>query len=96
MDIRFALGSALFVMASLSFAATPKYDSMQADGDRYQLNWQERNGEIVYDTVCGANRKGSVQYRNCRRNAQVIFRDRCNQSDDKSSKWCLAKSRYYP
>lgn len=96
MDIRFALGSALLVMASLTFAATPKYDAMQAEGDRYRLDWQERNGEIVYDTVCSSNKNGSIQYRNCRRDAQVMFRDRCNRSDDESSKWCLAKSRYFP
>ncbi|MFZ6045435.1 hypothetical protein ACFW0H_04855 [Pseudomonas sp. CR3202] len=96
MDIRYALGSTLALMAGLALAATPKYDHMQAEGNRYHLDWQERNGEIAYDTVCSANKQGSIQYRNCRRDAQVMFRERCNKSDDKSNKWCLAKSRYFP
>lgn len=84
------------VMTASAIAATSKYDRMAAEGDQYILNWQERNGEIVYDTVCQANKKGSIQYRNCRRHAQLLFRDKCNQSDEKSGKWCLAKSRYHP
>ncbi len=89
----FAIATA---MTACAIAATPKYDRMAAEGDQYILNWKERNGEIVYDTVCQANKKGSIQYRNCRRRAQLLFRDKCNQSDDKSGKWCTAKYRYFP
>lgn len=82
--------------AVTAIAATPKYDRMKAEGDAYILSWKESSGEIIYDSVCYKNKAGSVQYRNCRREAQLLFRDKCNKSDDKSNKWCLAKSRYYP
>ncbi|MBT8765462.1 hypothetical protein [Metapseudomonas boanensis] len=96
MVIRFALGSALVLMASMAFAATPKSNVTQADSDNYYLNWQERNGEIALDSVCSKNEKGSTQFRNCQRHAQVMFRNHCKQSNDKSSKWCVAQSRYNP
>lgn len=91
-----AVSTAAIFGAAVGMAATPKYDRMKAEGDAYILSWQESRGEIIYDSVCYKNKAGSVQYRNCRREAQLFFRDECNKSNDRSNKWCLAKSRYFP
>ncbi|WP_044873927.1 hypothetical protein [Pseudomonas sp. LFM046] len=96
MAIRFALGSALVLMASMAVAAAPTAKSKQGESDNYFLNWQERNGEIALDTVCNKNEKGSSQFRDCQKHAQVIFRNSCNQSKDPASKWCVAQSKYKP
>ncbi len=94
MTIRFALGSALVLMASVGFAATPA--KSKQDSDNYYLNWQERDGAIALDTVCSKNEKGSSQFRNCQKHAQVIFRNSCTQSKDPASKWCVAQNHYKP
>ncbi|WP_342243802.1 hypothetical protein [Pseudomonas sp. OTU5201] len=93
MTIRFALGSMLVLMASVSFAATP---AAKKESDNYYLNWQERNGAIALDSVCSKNEKGSSQFRNCQKHAQVVFRNSCTRSKDPSSKWCVAQSQYKP
>ena len=94
MTIRFALGSALVLMASVSFAAAPA--AKKPNSDNYYLNWQERNGAIALDTVCSKNEKGSTQFRNCQKHAQVIFRNSCTRSKDPASKWCVAQAQYKP
>lgn len=96
MVIRFALGSVLVFMASVAFAATPVAKAKQGGSDNYYLNWQERNGEIALDSVCSKNEKGSSQFRDCQKHAQVVFRNSCTRSKDPASKWCVAQSRYKP
>ncbi|MNN52618.1 hypothetical protein D3C76_1617000 [compost metagenome] len=81
-------------MASVAFAATPA--AKQVASDNYYLNWQERNGEIALDSVCSKNEKGSSQFRDCQKHAQVVFRNSCARSKDPASKWCVAQSRYKP
>ncbi|WP_271409368.1 hypothetical protein [Pseudomonas sp. Q1-7] len=94
MSIRFALGSALVLVASVTFAATPA--KPKQDSNNYYLNWQERDGAIALDTVCSKNEKGSKQFRNCQQHAQVIFRNSCTRSKDPASKWCVAQHQYKP
>ncbi|MDE3737398.1 MULTISPECIES: hypothetical protein [Pseudomonas] len=93
MTIRFALGSVLVLMASVSFAAAP---AAKKESDNYYLNWQERNGAIALDSVCSKNEKGSSQFRDCQKHAQVVFRNSCTRSKDPASKWCVAQSKYKP
>lgn len=93
MTIRFALGSALLLMASVSFAAAP---AAKKDSENYYLNWQERNGAIALDTVCSKNEKGTRQFQSCQKHAQVIFRNSCTRSKDPASKWCVAQAQYKP
>lgn len=85
-----------YATAQSAHADTSKYDRLAREGDNYVLSWNERNGEIIYDTVCQQNKKRSIQYRNCRRDAQFMFRDKCNESEVRPNKWCLAKTRYFP
>lgn len=93
-------GLATFLATLISaevIAATPKYDQMRAKDSGHPVTWTVRNGEIIYDRVCEDKGKGSVAYRNCRREAQKLFRDKCKQARDKStSPFCLASNRYYP
>ncbi|BAN50797.1 hypothetical protein [Metapseudomonas resinovorans] len=95
MSIRIAVGSALILMASVSFAAGPAAKS-KPGSDNYFLNWQERNGAIALDTVCSKNQKGSSQFQNCQKHAQVVFRNSCTRSKDPASKWCVAQAEYKP
>ncbi|MDH4611737.1 hypothetical protein [Pseudomonas sp. BN102] len=96
MAVRIVLGSALVLMASLVFAATPAAKAKQGGSDNYYLNWQERNGVIALDSVCSKNEKGSSQFRDCQKHAQVVFRNSCTRSKDPASKWCVAQGHYKP
>lgn len=86
------------LMSSLeATAGTPKFDQMRAQDSGLPVTWQVRNGEIIYDDVCKDKGKGSVAYRNCRREAQKLFREKCKEARDRSdSPYCLASNRYYP
>ncbi|BAU76767.1 hypothetical protein [Metapseudomonas furukawaii] len=95
MSIRFALGSVLVLMASVSFAATPAAKGAK-ESNNYYLNWQERNGAIALDSVCSKNEKGTKQFQSCQKHAQVIFRNSCTRSKDPASKWCVAQAQYKP
>lgn len=64
--------------------------------ENYVIRWKERNGEIIYETVCSNYKKGSIIYRNCRAGAQQYFREKCHNSDDKRNKFCTAESNYNP
>jgi hypothetical protein len=88
------LALALLCVAGLANAG--RYDQEQAKDNSFAISWKSQNNEILYDTVCEDLGKGSVKYRNCRREAQKLFREKCRESDDKSGKYCIAVHRYYP
>ncbi len=78
-------------------AQAASYEELKNRDSAWPISWNTRNGEIVYESVCEDKGKGSVAYRNCRREAQKLFRDKCNMAKEKSgNKFCLAKTRYFP
>lgn len=86
----------LTIASVAGLANASKYDQEQAKDNSFTISWKSQNNEILYDTVCEDLGKGSVKYRNCRREAQKLFREKCKESDDKSGKYCTAVHRYYP
>lgn len=88
---------ALSIMAASSIAEAGKIERERAKDSPWPINWKYRNGEILYDTVCQDKGKGSVAYRNCRREAQKLFRERCKKAKNKASDMhCIAGNRYFP
>lgn len=88
------LALALVSIAEMANAGT--YEQEQSKDNSFTITWQSQGNEILYDTVCQDLGEGSVKYRNCRREAQKLFREKCHKSDDKSDKYCVAVHRYYP
>lgn len=86
----------LTIASVAGLANASRYDQEQAKDNSFAISWKSQNNEILYDTVCEDLGKGSVKYRNCRREAQKLFREKCKESDDKSGKYCIAVHRYYP
>jgi hypothetical protein len=85
------------VLATNCFAGTPRYDQLRAKDSAFPITWKTKNGEIVYDSVCIDKGKGSIAYRNCRREAQKLFREKCKVAKDRrTSPFCMASNRYYP
>lgn len=67
-----------------------------ADRKRTQLKiqWQTVNGWIQYHTVCQNERRGSLEYRDCRKAAKEYFVHRCRT--EKRKAFCAAENNYNP
>lgn len=67
-----------------------------ADRKRTQrkIQWQTVNGWIQYHTVCQNERRGSIQYRDCRKAAKEYFVHRCRT--EKRKAFCAAENNYNP
>lgn len=67
-----------------------------ADRKRTQrkIQWQTVNGWIQYDTVCQNERRGSLEYRDCRKAAKEYFVHRCRA--EKRKAFCAAENNYNP
>lgn len=58
------------------------------------IHWMTSDGWIEFDTVCQNHRRGSIEYRDCRKAAKEYFRHRCRTENRRA--FCLAENRYYP
>lgn len=61
---------------------------------RLKMQWQTVNGWIEYHTVCQNERRGSIEYRNCRKAAKEYFVHRCRT--EKRKAFCAAENNYNP
>ncbi|MBB1521200.1 hypothetical protein [Aquipseudomonas guryensis] len=46
-------------------------------GDTYQAAWQVLDNRIDYTSVCANHRRGSIDYRECRKGAKQFFKEQC-------------------
>lgn len=61
---------------------------------RLKIQWQTVNGWIEYHTVCQNERRGSLEYRECRKAAKEYFVHRCRT--EKRKAFCAAENNYNP
>jgi len=61
---------------------------------RLKIQWQTVNGWIEYHTVCQNERRGSLEYRDCRKAAKEYFVYRCRKENRKA--FCAAENNYNP
>jgi len=59
-----------------------------------KIQWQTVNGWIQYHTVCQNERRGSIEYRDCRKAAKEYFVHRCRT--EKRKAFCAAENNYNP
>lgn len=62
--------------------------------NRLKIQWQTVNGWIEYHTVCQNERRGSLEYRDCRKAAKQYFVHRCRT--EKRKAFCAAENNYNP
>lgn len=60
------------------------------DKNRIRIEWETVNGWIDTTTVCHQERKGSIEYRDCRKAAKEYFAHRCKTENRKA--FCHAQS----
>ncbi|MGE6322250.1 hypothetical protein ACQKEF_18595 [Pseudomonas oryzihabitans] len=59
----------------------------------YLAAWEVQDNRIDYGSVCGNHRKGSIEYRECRKGAKQWFKERC--AELRNNQWReLLKDRY--
>lgn len=51
------------------------------DGSQYLAEWEVRNNRIDYGSVCQNHRKGSIEYRECRKAAKQWYHRQCRRWD---------------
>lgn len=61
---------------------------------RLKIQWETVNGWIEYHTVCQNERRGSLEYRDCRKAAKEYFVYRCRKENRKA--FCAAENNYSP
>lgn len=61
---------------------------------RRKIQWQTVNGWIQYHTVCQNERRGSIEYRDCRKAAKEYFVHRCRT--EKRKAFCAAENNFNP
>jgi hypothetical protein len=66
----------------------------------YEATWQVVNNEVDSTSVCLNYRRGSIEYRECRKGAKQWFKDRCRTADGLSEntrrRYCSAASSFSP
>jgi hypothetical protein len=66
----------------------------------YEATWQVVNNEVDSSSVCLDYRRGSIEYRECRKGAKQWFKDQCraadSNSDTKRRRYCSAASSFSP
>ncbi|NWL75489.1 hypothetical protein DM872_01280 [Pseudomonas taiwanensis] len=77
-------------------------------GARYYATWTIVNNYIDGGSVCGNHKRGSIDYRECRKGAKQFFKDECRvwgerwqndrepQSDRMKQRYCSAASSFSP
>lgn len=77
-------------------------------GARYYATWSIVNNYIDGGSVCGNHKRGSIDYRECRKGAKQFFKDECrvwgerwqndreSRSDRMKQRYCSAASGFSP
>lgn len=74
------------------------------DGTRYLAEWEVRDNRIDYGSVCQNHRRGSIEYRECRKAAKEWYRAECRgwEQDRKpgsqrmQERYCSAANGFSP
>lgn len=64
----------------------------------YRATWTAINNRIDSSTVCSNHKRGSIEYRECRKGAKQFFREQCrrDQSERLKERYCSAANSFSP
>ncbi|MFT0182603.1 hypothetical protein ACMSIO_19460 [Pseudomonas benzopyrenica] len=91
-------------LAPMSTSSSPSFTESHVvpkwDGSgSYLATWDVRDNRIDYRSVCGNHRRGSIEYRECRKGAKQWFKSKCTQlRADKllRERYCSARENFSP
>lgn len=73
-----------------------KWTSGRGAETEYRMYYEYDSKQITFATVCSNYRKGSIDYRNCRKAAKRWFSTRCNDSSRSGRMYCHASNAFRP
>lgn len=73
-----------------------KWTSGRGTETLYRVYYEYDNTRITFASVCSNYRKGSIDYRNCRKAAKQWFGERCNTSHSAGRMYCHADNAFRP
>lgn len=73
-----------------------KWVSGRGAATEYRMYYEYDGQHITFSTVCSNYRKGSIDYRNCRKAAKRWFNTRCNDSSRSGRMYCHASNAFRP
>ena len=63
---------------------------------QYELYYEYDDTYITFASVCSNYRKGSINYRNCRKAAKQWFGSKCNNGSSNGRMYCHARNAFLP
>lgn len=82
------------LLISIFMLIIPSIASASDTETVYRVKWKEREGKIIYSSVCYNYKKGSVDFRGCRKQAQRFFKQQCTKRGE--NKFCEAARKFKP
>lgn len=82
------------LLISISMLIAPLAANAADFEKTYYIKWKEQDGKIIYSTVCYDYKKGSIDFRNCRKQAQQFFKKTCAETGE--DKICAAARDFKP
>lgn len=73
-----------------------KWASARGTTSEYRVYYEYDGTQITFASVCSNYRKGSIDYRNCRKAAKQWFGTRCNNSSSSGRMYCHADNAFRP
>lgn len=64
--------------------------------EQYRMYYEYDNAQVTFASVCSNYRKGSLDYRNCRKAAKQWFGTRCNNNSSAGRMYCQASNAFRP
>lgn len=73
-----------------------KWISARGAEQDYRVYYEYDGTHVIFASVCSNYRKGSIDYRNCRKAAKQWFGTRCNTSNSAGRMYCQAENAFRP
>lgn len=73
-----------------------KWNNGRGELVEYPVYYEHDATRVVFASVCSNHRKGSIDYRNCRKAAKHWFAGRCNNSSSSGRMYCHAENAFRP
>lgn len=73
-----------------------KWSNARGGQTEYRVYYEYDNSTITFASVCSNYRKGSIDYRNCRKAGKQWFGERCNTSNSAGRMYCHADNAFRP
>lgn len=73
-----------------------KWTNARGEEAEYRMYYEYDGTSVTFASVCSNHRKGSIDYRNCRKAARQWFGGKCNGGSTPGRMYCHARNAFRP